>query len=319
MIAQRRSPRRFSEIAAPGRGPHPVRPPQAAVPTGRLVTRSAARRRRHRTRSRRTPCSALGPRTDATAAGAATTPQEPLRLPAARGARAHRAPSCACRSPVCAAWRRSIRSSIAEPPGSYRVLFSDNITDRMRGIDGPAARDVPAAVGRAGQGLGGRPRQSSVARRPSGLCDQGPALLVNGRPVPRRGRRARRAAVRPDPRARAARRVAAGAVRGRGQRAAGRRAARRSAAPGRRDPRGARPRPSAERHRAAGRRSTRSSAARLLGRGGAGFTTGVKWESCSAPAGDAARRGLQRRRGRARHVQGPRAARRATPTWCSRA
>ena len=45
--------------------------------------------------------------------------------------------------------------------------------------------------------------------------------------------------------------------------------------------------------------------ASLRGRGGAGFPTGLKWEFCRREKAGAALRRLQRRRGRARHVQGP--------------
>ncbi len=43
----------------------------------------------------------------------------------------------------------------------------------------------------------------------------------------------------------------------------------------------------------------------LQGRGGAAFPTGRKWQEVAARAGTAALRGLQRRRIRARHLQGP--------------
>ena len=46
----------------------------------------------------------------------------------------------------------------------------------------------------------------------------------------------------------------------------------------------------------------------LRGRGGAGFPTGLKWESARNARGRRPLHRLQRRRGRARHVQGPRAA-----------
>ena len=43
----------------------------------------------------------------------------------------------------------------------------------------------------------------------------------------------------------------------------------------------------------------------LKGRGGAGFPTGIKWNFAAAAKADAEVRRLQRRRGRAGHVQGP--------------
>ena len=58
----------------------------------------------------------------------------------------------------------------------------------------------------------------------------------------------------------------------------------------------------------AGRRDPRGDRRRSsLGRGGAAFPTGRKWEAVAAAAGAAALPGLQRRRVRAGHVQGPRA------------
>ncbi len=65
-----------------------------------------------------------------------------------------------------------------QPVGSYRVLFSDNITDRMHGSEALLAQlcqrlnvepDKTRADGRV-----------SVARTScTGLCDQGPAALIN--------------------------------------------------------------------------------------------------------------------------------------------
>jgi [NiFe] hydrogenase diaphorase moiety large subunit len=70
-----------------------------------------------------------------------------------------------------------------EPRGCYRILFSDNITDRMAGNErlmealchrlwvepGKVSEDGLVSVGRTSC---------------TGLCDQGPALLVNGMAVP---------------------------------------------------------------------------------------------------------------------------------------
>ncbi len=65
-----------------------------------------------------------------------------------------------------------------QPVGTYRLLFSDNITDRMRGSEALMAdlcRRLGVAPGRvSADGL------VSVAKTScTGLCDQGPALLVN--------------------------------------------------------------------------------------------------------------------------------------------
>ncbi|MBL0089869.1 MAG: NAD(P)H-dependent oxidoreductase subunit E [Ideonella sp.] len=65
-----------------------------------------------------------------------------------------------------------------QPVGAYRILFSDNITDRMRGSEALMAdlcRRLGVAPGRLGSdGLVTVDRTSCT-----GLCDQGPALLVN--------------------------------------------------------------------------------------------------------------------------------------------
>ena len=228
-----------------------------------------------------------------------------LQLPAGAGDRTGRA---AARLPLA-----QVRGVAAfydflslEPTGEYRVLFSDNITDRMLGNAGPDAAHVPAALGGARHGLRRRPGQR---RAPSctGMCDQGPALLVNGRAdhahsTPRASTRSCGLI-----RARsAAGRVAGRVVRGRTTTSAAATCCSATRCAGR---------------GAVRRRRWRSGAgteavleeikrANLRGRGGAGFTTGIKWEACrNAQARcDAALRRLQRRRGRAGHLQGPRAA-----------
>ncbi|MBV1732221.1 MAG: NAD(P)H-dependent oxidoreductase subunit E, partial [Hydrogenophaga sp.] len=65
-----------------------------------------------------------------------------------------------------------------QPVGRVRVLFSDNITDRMLGSE--------ALLARLCERLGVAPGETDAAGRFSvdrcsctGLCDQGPALLVN--------------------------------------------------------------------------------------------------------------------------------------------
>jgi len=64
------------------------------------------------------------------------------------------------------------------PVGTYRVLFSDNVTDRMLGsvaLMDDLCRRLGVAPGRLGEdGLVSVDRTSCT-----GLCDQGPALLVN--------------------------------------------------------------------------------------------------------------------------------------------
>ncbi|MGL6110208.1 MAG: NAD(P)H-dependent oxidoreductase subunit E [Rubrivivax sp.] len=64
------------------------------------------------------------------------------------------------------------------PVGRYRVLFSDNVTDRMLGSEALMAdlcRRLGVAPGRVGEdGLVSVDRTSCT-----GLCDQGPALLIN--------------------------------------------------------------------------------------------------------------------------------------------
>ncbi|MCC6523960.1 MAG: NAD(P)H-dependent oxidoreductase subunit E [Polyangiaceae bacterium] len=71
-----------------------------------------------------------------------------------------------------------------EPRGRYRVLFSDNITDEMAGSVELRQRLLDAFHVRLGEvsrdGL-----VSIDVTSCTGLCDQGPALLVNGRAIPR--------------------------------------------------------------------------------------------------------------------------------------
>ena len=71
-----------------------------------------------------------------------------------------------------------------EPRGKYRVLFSDSITDRMAGSVALRRRLLDAFHLRLGEvsrdGL-----LSVDVTSCTGLCDQGPALLVNGRAIAR--------------------------------------------------------------------------------------------------------------------------------------
>jgi [NiFe] hydrogenase diaphorase moiety large subunit len=71
-----------------------------------------------------------------------------------------------------------------EPRGRYRVLFSDNITDRMA--------DAPALMARMLDQFGLEPGEvasdgllSIAATSCTGMCDQGPAMLVNNRAITR--------------------------------------------------------------------------------------------------------------------------------------
>ena len=71
-----------------------------------------------------------------------------------------------------------------EPLGAYRVLFSDNITDRMAGSESllqAMCYRLWAEPGKVSpDGL------VSIARTScTGMCDQGPALLANGWAIPR--------------------------------------------------------------------------------------------------------------------------------------
>ncbi len=70
------------------------------------------------------------------------------------------------------------------PAGRYRVLFSDNVTDRMQGSEAlmqEFCRQLWAEPGKVSEdGLVSVDRTSCT-----GLCDQGPGLLVNGRAIPR--------------------------------------------------------------------------------------------------------------------------------------
>jgi [NiFe] hydrogenase diaphorase moiety large subunit len=69
-----------------------------------------------------------------------------------------------------------------EPCGDYRVLFADNVTDRMQGnaalIDALCHRLWVEPGKLSEDGLVSIDRTSCT-----GLCDQGPALLMNGRPI----------------------------------------------------------------------------------------------------------------------------------------
>jgi [NiFe] hydrogenase diaphorase moiety large subunit len=70
-----------------------------------------------------------------------------------------------------------------EPAGDYQVLFSDNVTDRMQGSEAlmhEFCGQLWVEPGRVSEdGLVRVDRTSCT-----GLCDQGPGLLVNGRAIP---------------------------------------------------------------------------------------------------------------------------------------
>jgi [NiFe] hydrogenase diaphorase moiety large subunit len=169
----------------------------------------------------------------------------------------------------------------AEPRGEYRLLLSDDVPDRMAGSEQRLVELCERLWLESGKvsedGL------VSLDRTPAlGLCDQAPAMLVNGRPVARLtqarvaqvcelvlGRvplgdwpaelfevedHVHRRDVLLDDDTRPGEALAAAFARG--------------------DAGGLGPKALLEEIKAA----------RLLGRGGAGFTTGVKWESCSRQA-----------------------------------
>ena len=65
-----------------------------------------------------------------------------------------------------------------QPVGAYRVLFSDNVTDRMLGSEALMA-DLCRRLGVAPGRLSADGRVSVDHTACTGLCDNGPALLVN--------------------------------------------------------------------------------------------------------------------------------------------
>jgi [NiFe] hydrogenase diaphorase moiety large subunit len=72
----------------------------------------------------------------------------------------------------------------SEPRGQFRVLFSDNITDEMAGSHELRARMLDAF--RLELGEVSRDGVVSIGTTScTGLCDQGPAMLVNGRAIGR--------------------------------------------------------------------------------------------------------------------------------------
>jgi [NiFe] hydrogenase diaphorase moiety large subunit len=187
-----------------------------------------------------------------------------------------------------------------EPVGQYRVLFSDNITDRMQGSEALLAylsEKLWVEKGKVSEdGL-----LSIDTTSCTGLCDQGPGLLVNGWAIPRIDRErldqiaelilARRPIAEwPDElfriedhirrqdtllghRLRPGEAIRAAIARGEAH---------------------ATDRPVSERSWREGIPATTTGAAATLeeikrsnlrGRGGAGFATGLKWEACRNAAG----------------------------------
>ncbi len=69
-----------------------------------------------------------------------------------------------------------------QPAGDYRILFSDNVTDRMLGSEVLLADLCRRLRVKPGQ-LRADGRVSVARSSCTGLCDQGPALLVNQRQV----------------------------------------------------------------------------------------------------------------------------------------
>ena len=70
------------------------------------------------------------------------------------------------------------------PRGKYRVLFSDNVTDRMQGNTALLSRML-SKFGLAQGQVSGDGLVSIDTTSCTGMCDQGPALLVNNYPVTR--------------------------------------------------------------------------------------------------------------------------------------
>jgi len=70
------------------------------------------------------------------------------------------------------------------PCGKYRILFSDNVTDRMQGNTALLARMLSRLGLSQGQ-VSGDGLVSIDTTSCTGMCDQGPALLVNNHAIPR--------------------------------------------------------------------------------------------------------------------------------------
>ncbi|HEX7156064.1 MAG TPA: NAD(P)H-dependent oxidoreductase subunit E, partial [Burkholderiaceae bacterium] len=70
------------------------------------------------------------------------------------------------------------------PVGRYRILFSDNVTDRMLGSEALRERLCTRLGVKKGR-LSDDARVSVDTTSCTGMCDQGPAALVAGRPLTR--------------------------------------------------------------------------------------------------------------------------------------
>lgn len=71
-----------------------------------------------------------------------------------------------------------------QPHGEYRVLFSDNITDRMLGSQ-PLLEEMCRQLWLQPGKVSGDGLVSIGTTSCTGMCDQGPAMLVNGRAITR--------------------------------------------------------------------------------------------------------------------------------------
>ena len=71
-----------------------------------------------------------------------------------------------------------------QPRGRYRILFSDNITDRMLGSLTLFESHAEAPEAAPGRSLSRRAVSVDLTSC-TGMCDQGPALLVNNRAITR--------------------------------------------------------------------------------------------------------------------------------------
>ena len=218
-----------------------------------------------------------------------------------------------CRPPRRSAWPTSTLCFQTRPHPPVAVHVCDDIACRTRGAEALCA-EVEAMLGPAR--ATSRDGHATWHRSPClGLCERAPAALVVAAGEPRRatrpGSRRRRRHPAPPWRARRCRtagprglRAAAGAARPEAARAASAgstpRASTTTAPPAASTPCAA---PSRWAPAAVVREVIE---AKLVGRGGAAFPTGRKWQG-GALGGAAALPGLQRRRVRARHLQGPRA------------
>jgi [NiFe] hydrogenase diaphorase moiety large subunit len=186
------------------------------------------------------------------------------------------------------------------PVGTYRVLFSNNITDRMLGNEA-LMRDLCERLGVTRGQVRADGRVSIELASCTGLCDQGPALLVNHHQIVTRlnpGRIEHIAALIeaqvppaqwPPEWSRVDDQIRLTDVKLGTQPAPGEALAAAIA----RGPQGM---------------LDDLKRSKLRGRGGAGYATATKWQLCRNAPGADPLCGLQRRRGRTRHLQGPGAA-----------